>query len=499
MPQAPLKILFVSSEVYPFAQTGGLGDVSGALPYFIKKQGHDVRIVTPRYHTTNKKKFDLKDLHIPLGVPLGFGEQWAGVWQGQLGQGKNQVPVYFLEHEGYFGRTGLYNNELGEGYADNVARFTLLSRGALQLAKALDFYPDIIHTNDWQTALIALYLNTWEKNQPLGQAATVLSIHNMAFQGSYPKEEIHHTQLGWEHFHYLGLEHNDEVNLLKGGLYHSSKISAVSPTYALEIQTPEGSYGLHGVLRDRKADIHGIVNGIDYHVWNPQKDPYIAAPFDKDDLYGKELCKADLQRTFLLQQKPEVPIIGLVSRLAWQKGIDILAAAIDRILQLDVQFVLLGSGETWAQLFYGDLPRRYPGQVGSYIGFNQSLAHKIEAGADLFVMPSRFEPCGLNQMYSQRYGTLPIARRTGGLNDTIIQFSETQDPRREKGSGFLFDNLTANALFDTVAWAVHTYYHKEEHFARLRRNAMAQNFSWEKSSQEYIDLYHEAILARKYK
>ncbi len=491
------KVLFVSSEVYPYSHSGGLGDVAGTLPLYLKALGHDIRIVTPRYYVVDTQLYKLKkDLHA-LGVPIGFGEQWAGIYHGKLGSGNNQVPLYFLDHEFYFGRKGIYNDESGKGYDDNLQRYTMLSRGALQLAKYLDFYPDIIHVNDWQTALIPVYLNTLESNNRLSESATVLTLHNLSHQGIFYKDDIVHTQLGWENFHHMGLEHQGMLNVLKGGLYHATKINAVSPTYAFEIRTGDGGHGLDGVLRDRASDLVGILNGIDYSIWNPGADPFLIAPFDQNHLERKLENKRELRRIFHLEQRDDVPLVGLVSRLAWQKGIDVVAEALDRIMSLDLQFVLLGNGEVWANFFFGDIGRKYPGKAGSYIGYNNELAHKIEAGADLFLMPSRFEPCGLNQMFSQRYGTLPIVRHTGGLADTVRNFSEAKRASEETGTGFVFHDLHAGALYDSVGWAVHTFYKKKEHFQQMMKNAMAQDFSWEKAAVDYTMLYQSAVAARK--
>lgn len=471
--------------------------MSGTLPLYLKELGHDIRIVTPRYYKIDINKYNLEKIDHALGIPFGFGEKWAGIFKGTMGRGKQALPIYFLDYEEFFGREGIYNDESGKGYEDNLQRYTLLSRGALQLVKYIDFFPDLIHVNDWQTALIPVYLNTLEAHSPLSRAATVLTIHNLSHQGVFYKDEIVYTQLGWENFHHMGLEHQGMLNVLKGGLYHATKINAVSPTYSREIQTSEGGHGLDGVLRDRSTDLKGILNGIDYRIWNPHRDKYLACRFDEKKIDEKKICKRDLQRQFGLKEDDSVPVIGLVSRLAWQKGIDIIAEAMHKILSLDLQFVLLGNGEVWANFYFGDLPNIHPGKAGVHIGYSDELAHKIEAGADLFLMPSRFEPCGLNQMYSQRYGTLPIVRSTGGLADTVVNFSEAEKAENEQGTGFMFLDLNADALFDTVAWAAYTYHHKKDHFKKMVENAMNKDFSWEKAALEYSELYAESISARE--
>lgn len=488
----PLKILFVASEAAPFAKEGGLGDVVGTLPRFLSKMGHDVRIVMPRYYRVDKNKYDLKPLPYPMGVPMGIiGTLWCAVYEGRLPN--SEVPVYFLEFEQYFGRDGIYTED-GKGYLDNDNRFVFLSRGSLELAKMIGFKPDVIHVHDWQTAVVPVFINTIYRNDPIvGPAATVLTIHNMQHQGDFYEGLMDVLGVGWEHFNYRGLEAFGKVNLLKGGIYHATVLSTVSETYSREIQTPEYGYRLEGVVRERASDLFGILNGVDYDEWNPETDRYIIKNYSQDDLSGKGLCKEDLQREMKLPVRKDVPIIGIVSRLVYQKGIDVLAAAIHRLLEMDIQIVLLGSGEVWAHFFYGGMPLVYPDKFACYIGYDNRLAHKIEAGADFFLMPSRFEPCGLNQMYSMRYGTLPIVRATGGLNDTVENFDE----KSFTGTGFKFYDLTPDAIVNTVGWAVHTYYNNKVAIERLIKNAMSKRFTWEESARKYEKLYYLAVSKKR--
>ncbi|MFA5353988.1 MAG: glycogen synthase GlgA [Thermodesulfovibrionales bacterium] len=488
-----LNILIAASEAVPFAKEGGLGDVVGTLPSFLRQLGHDVRVVLPRYRQISAEKYGLKKLDSPLGVPMGvLGTLWAGVLEGRLPG--SDCPAYFIEHDHFYDRKGgLYNDPDGVGYPDNDNRFVFLSRAGLELCRMTGFRPDLIHVHDWHTAAIPVFLNTLYRDDPLlGRAATLLTIHNMQYQGEFYAGLMEILGVGWEHFTHLGLEMFNKVNLLKGGICHSTLINAVSPTYAQEIQTPEGGYGLEGVVRGRHPDLSGILNGVDYDAWNPETDSHIAATYSASDRTGKALCKAELQRRFGLPVRPDVPVFGLVSRLVHQKGIDVLAEAIHRLLGYDLQFVLLGKGEAWANRFYEDLPGQYPGKAGCHIGYSEELAHIVEAGADFFLMPSRFEPCGLNQMYSLRYGTLPIVRATGGLNDTVENFDETTG----EGTGFKFNDLTADAIVNTVGWAVHTWYNRKDAMNTLITRAMGRRFTWDESAAQYEELYYRAVKMR---
>ncbi|OGI01396.1 MAG: glycogen synthase [Candidatus Melainabacteria bacterium GWF2_37_15] len=486
------KILICASEVVPFAKTGGLADVAGSLPKELKKLGHDVRVVMPRYWEIDKEKYGLKPVPDPLGVPMGvIGEMWCGVLEGKIPG--TDVPVYFIEHEHYYGRKNLYNDDSGQGFMDNDNRFVFLSRACLQLCKKIGFYPDVIHANDWQTAAIPVLLNTAYRHDPVGNAASVLTIHNMQHQGSFYEGLMDVLGIGWKHYNFLELEFNDQVNLLKGGILHSTHITTVSDGYAKEIQSHEHGWGLDGVVRDRAGNLYGILNGCDYDEWNPETDKHIIKNYSASDLSGKLECKRDLQRTFGLPVRDDIPLFGIVTRLVRQKGVDILAEALYKLMGLDAQFVLLGTGEVWSHFYFGGAPGMFPEKVGVNIGFSNELAHKIEAGSDFFLMPSRFEPCGLNQMYSLRYGTLPIVRAVGGLNDTVENFNE----QTLEGNGFKFHDLTPNALFDTVGWATYTYYHNKPAMKKLIQNAMNKRFTWEDAARKYDDVYYLAVRNRR--
>lgn len=493
MKKKSLNILISASEVFPFAKTGGLADVVGALPKELSKMGHNVKVVMPRYYLIDKDKSNLKYIG-SLGVPMNImGELWCGVYESIIPN--SNVKIYFIEYDKYFGRKGIYGDE-NAGYIDNGERFAFFSMASLQLCKMLNFKPDVVHVNDWQTSAIPILLNTVYKNDPiLKDAASLLTIHNMQYQGNFYEGLIDVLGVGWEHFNFLELECNNQVNLLKGGIYHSTLINTVSKGYAREIQTPEYGWGLEGVVKDRKDSLYGIVNGIDYDIWNPEIDRQIAANYSVKNLDGKAICKEDLQKVFNLPIRPDVPIVGLVSRLVPQKGVDVLAEAIYKILNYDMQLVILGSGEPWTHFYFGDIANKFPNKVACHIGYNDPLAHKIEAGSDFFLMPSRFEPCGLNQMYSLRYGTLPIVRATGGLDDTIENYNENT----EKGTGFKFDSLTSDSLYNTIGWAMYTYYHRPNTLRKLIKQAMQKRFTWADSAKKYEELYYLASQKKNWK
>ena len=485
---SPLKVLLVASECVPFAKTGGLGDVVGALARALARLGVDARVVMPLYAGLPWREFEV--LEGILLVPTWFGEARAGVRLGRLP--RSEVPVYFLEYHQYFNRPHLYGPP-GGGYADNLERFTFLSRGALELCTALGWMPDVVHANDWQTALAPVYLNTVEWGRPLHGSASVYTIHNLSYQGVFSGEELVVTGLGAEHYHPGEFEHFGTMNLTKAALYHSTALSTVSPTYAREIQTSAYGFGLDGVLRSRGTDLFGILNGIDTEEWNPATDPHLAARFDARDLSGKDACKAALQREAGLPVRPEVAVFGVIGRAVPQKGFDVLAQALDRILDWDLQIVLLASGDPAIEASFTRVARERSDRVAAWLCFDDARAHRIEAGADFFLMPSRFEPCGLSQMYSLRYGTLPIVRATGGLIDTV----ENYDEATGGGTGFVLNDLSADSLADTVGWALATWYDRPHHIATLRRRAMQRDFSWSRAAREYERVYRLACTRRR--
>lgn len=483
----PLKIVMIASECVPYAKTGGLADVVGALPKALNKMGHEVIVVMPLYGSIDFIHHGLRPFLQPMGVWMGDTEEWCSVFVAD----NEDVPVYFVEANKYFDRPGLYHDENFNDYLDNPRRFGFLTRAALQLCRDMSFVPDIVHVHDWQTALASAYLKIWHWDDPtLGGAASVLTIHNIAYQGVYPASHFPYLGLQWGNFTSDKFEDHGQINFLKGGIVYADMVNTVSPTYASETRAPGGGYGLAPYLNDKGDRYIGILNGVEYDVWNPETDPLIPARYSSADLSGKSICKRELQRRFWLDEDPETPLIGIVSRFASQKGLDLLAQVIEGVVKdMQVQFVILGAGDKELEYYYGGLPARYRGRIGSYIGYQNEIAHWIEAGADFFLMPSLYEPCGLNQMYSLRYGTLPIVRATGGLDDTVEQYNEPNGG----GTGFKFWSADSNAIYYTVGWAVSTYFDRPHHIQKMRQVAMAQDFSWQRSAEMYLSLYEQAI------
>ncbi len=483
------KVLMVTSEVVPFAKAGGLGDMVSALASELAMQGHDVRIVLPRYYFIDSGR--LQRTGGPLGVPLGRGEEWCAVSTSRLPRG--DVPVYFLDHQELYGRDGIYGTRTESAFADNLRRFALLGRGALQLCRALEWYPDVVHAHDWPAALAPVLLYHLEAGEPFAATGSVLTIHNLGYQGVFPAEDFSVLPLPASAYTKAGFASPDGLNLLQAGLHNADVLTTVSPTYAAEIQTPEQGYGLDGLLRRRKSDLFGVLNGIDYEVWDPEIDLHLPANYSHRNLSGKAVCKAALQEVMALEQDPKVPIVAMVTRLVDQKGIGELCGptygSLYRICnELALQFVILGTGEAWCEAELEKLDAKLP-NLGVALEYNEALAHLIEGGADFFLMPSRYEPCGLNQMYSLRYGTLPIVRRTGGLADTVVSYNEASG----EGTGFVFDELTPQAIFDTVGWATWAWYNRKPHITAMRRRAMQLRFSWAKAAERYAELYQWAI------
>jgi len=482
------SVLFVASECAPFAKSGGLGDVVGALPIALAARGHDVRVVLPKYDTLKPAQMWRHPQALP--VPLGSGIAWCAVWESRLPG--SEVPIYFLEHDALFARGYLYDPP--RGYApDNMVRFAMLSRGAFALARYLRFTPDVFHAHDWPSALVPVYANTTEKGTLLARAATVLTIHNLAHQGVFPEEDLWRTHVPRECFRADGLEDRGNVNLMKGGLYHATMLTTVSPRYAQEIRTHEHGAGLEHVLGFRAGDLVGVLNGIDTRAWDPATDAYLPAHFDAQDLAGKAACKRALQEELGLTVRDDVPLLGVVARLGPQKGTDVIAAAVPELLSLGAQLVVLGSGDARTEELFRRYSAASAGGFRAKIGFDERLAHRIEAASDLFLMPSRFEPCGLNQMYSMRYGTLPIVRATGGLDDTVAQCDE----RTGEGTGFKLNELTVASLVETTRWAVAVWREKRPLFRAMQYRAMRQDFGWERAAQRYGDVYRWALERRR--
>jgi starch synthase len=487
IPHKAMKILFAASEVVPFAKTGGLADVAGALPKALARRGCEIAVMLPKYRQVDVDRFQLKKIKEGMLVPMGSKMVPGGLWKTEL---EEKVTVYFVEQNDYFDRDGLYVDSNNKDYPDNAERFGFFSRAVLEASKILGFKPDIVHAHDWQTALIPVYLKTLYKQDPwFDKTRTVFTIHNLGYQGIFNKYEIVKIGLGWELFHHEKLEFYGDLNLLKGGIIYADVLNTVSRKYAEEIQTPEFGHRLDGLLRTRKKDLYGILNGIDYEEWHPSIDKFIAANYHVDDLSGKAICKSDLQREYKLPIRSEVALIGMITRLVEQKGIDLVADVLDKMMELDLQLVLLGTGDKWAHEFFQAAQVRYPQKIGVALRYDNVLAHKIEAGADMFLMPSRYEPCGLNQMYSLAYGTVPIVRATGGLDDTVENFN----PTTGQGTGFKFLRPTPEELLNAIYPAILNFYTNKTGWIRLMRNGMLKNFSWDVSAGEYIKLYERAL------
>jgi starch synthase len=484
-----MRILIATSEMVPFSKTGGLADVAGALTKALGRRGHEVKAVVPFYDVTRKGDFDIRPTDWTFSVPISDREEYGELFETEL---DNNVKVFFIGKAAYYERDQLYGTSKGD-YEDNAERFIFFSKAVLELCRVLEYPPDVIHCNDWQTGLVPIYLKTLLKNEPLfDRTATLFTIHNIGYQGLFWHLDLHLTNLPWEVFTPDCLEFFGKLNLLKAGIVGADALSTVSPSYAREIQMPEYGCGLDGILSKRADRLFGVLNGVDYDEWNPETDSYIAANYTSADPAGKAVCKADLLKQFGLPKLPDTPVLGVVSRLTVQKGFDILTPVMDDILKEDVQFVLLGSGDESYQKVFTELARKYPDRVGVKIDFSNELAHKIEAGADIFLMPSRYEPCGLNQMYSLKYGTVPLVRATGGLKDTIIDYPTSPD---RSGNGFKFDEYTSAALVAKIREARKLFDEKEQ-WNRIVQNGMACDFSWDSCAEKYEELYRKAASLR---
>jgi len=476
-----MNIMFVTSEAAPYAKTGGLADVCSSLPKALS-ESNSVKVVMPLYSSIDTVKYGITEIMSGCCVHMGNCEEFYSLYHACDGG----VDFYFIKFDKYFHREGIYHTKAGE-YGDNPYRFSFLSKASLQVAKDIEFLPDVMHANDWQTALVPYYIKK-QFDPYFINTSSVLTIHNIGYQGIFGSEFMEYACIDPADMHPMGFESFGSVNLLKGGIAFADKITTVSPKYAEEIRGPIGSSGLHDILNHRGADLSGIINGIDTDVWNPAKDKYIKENFTYKSLDKKAKNKQELQKRFGLREDPDVALFGFVGRFADQKGIYLLQSALERTMnEMVCQFVVVGSGDQEYEDFFRDIPARYPGECGSYIGYSEELAHMVEAGADFFLMPSLYEPCGLNQMYSLAYGTLPVVRATGGLDDTV----ENYDESTAEGTGFKFYAISSGALFDTIGWAVSTYYDRPEHIQIMRKRAMKKDFSWDQSAKEYMKLYGE--------
>lgn len=481
-----LNVAFVSSEISPFASTGGLGDVCGSLPAALAGLGVPVTQFMPMHRRVMEGGFPIENTGIRLSIPVGFHRYQADIWRTRAHQ---QPAVYFIRRDEFFDRTELYNLPDRE-YDDNFERFIFFQKAVTALINHLGCPFDIVHANDWQTGLLPLYLHYGLSGE--GRSArekVVFTIHNLSFQGIYGGDYYSYTNLPFSCFSVPMLEYYGNVNCLKGGIKSADVVTTVSQTYAREIQSEATGCGLHGVLQEVSGRLFGIANGIDTNIWNPASDGFIAAPYDHAHLDGKKACKADLIRRCKLKLEPDAPLIGMITRLTPQKGIELVDAALPAILgETNAGLIILGSGTDEMVSMINAWANRWPGRVVARTGFDVKLSHRIEAGADIYLMPSSFEPCGLNQLYSLRYGTVPVVRRVGGLADTVLDVSD--DP--EHGFGFSFKDFTASALANTVKKAIGMFAQRDV-WSAIQQRGMTRDFSWQNSAKQYLDLYRKFV------
>ncbi len=488
--QTPLKVLYLSAEIVPFAKTGGLADVAGALPKAIRGLGHDIRAIMPRYGRVEVERFALRKLLDCLPVPMDERTECAALYEGSIGEGEKATPVYFVDSPRYFDRQGIYM------YPDDAERFIFFSRAALELCRTLDWWPDVIHCNEWHTALIPNWLRTIYRDDPhFGGIATLYTAHNLQYQGIFGQRVLEIaglTDMGFIAHPDIAPDLNYVVDLMARGLLFADIINTVSQTYAREILTPEYGERLDPVLRDRQDRLFGVRNGIDTELYDPRTDPHIVARFDVDHLDARPANKAALQAAAKLPVAPDVPLIGVVSRLNDAKGFDLISAIADPLLRhTGCQLVVMGTGDSRYHDLLNGLAARYPQQVAAYLTFNRQTEQSIYAGSDIFLMPSRFEPCGLNQMLAMRYGAVPVVHAVGGLADSVADYN----PRTDTGTGFGFTQYDAMALFAALVRALETYRHRDAWRGLICR-CMRTDFSWRRSAEEYVELYRRAVAIR---
>ena len=480
-----MRLLLASSEVHPYSKTGGLADMTGALGRALAQAGHRVGLVTPLYLGVRERFAGLKPLDLRLDFPLGLARSRGEVWTLEPHPG---LTVYFIDQPEFYQRSSLYQAH-GADYPDNAERFLFFSKAVAHLALRLAWEPEVLHLNDWQTGFAALFIRH-QRRQPQARRGPgiCMTIHNLAYQGLFPPGQYALANLPWDYFRPDGLEFYGKVNCLKAGIAFADVITAVSPGYAREITTEEFGCGLDGLLRGRQDVLFGILNGVDYQEWNTTHNPFLPHPYSLKDLSGKSADKLELQKEFGLPPDPVVPLFGNIGRLVEQKGVEILLGALEEMLSANLQFVLLGTGSPGFERACQALARRFPSRAAVRIGFDEGLSHRIEAGCDFFLMPSCFEPCGLNQMYALRYGTIPIVRATGGLNDTVV------DPREDaaRADGIKFSEYSAQALAKAIRKAL-ALFQEPEALAHFRANAMTVDFSWARTADNYIAAYKRAM------
>lgn len=485
------RILFATSEVVPFIKTGGLADVSSALPQKLYEMGHDVRLIVPKYGAIDERKFKIHEVVRLKDIKINIGEKEVifSLRSSFLIGPKARVQIYFLDNVEYFGsRHSLYADPLtGEDYPDNDERFILFARAVFELMLKLGWTPNIIHCNDWQCGLIPAYLKTVFKDEPqFASVKTLFTIHNMSYQGIFPTSSFAKTSLPESLANEKGILHNSNLNFLKSGLMFADMINTVSETYAKELcQNEEFGAGLHEILTKRKKDIYGIINGIDNTIWNPSVDKKIPKQYSLRNIESKKENKKALAENFNFSYDEKIPVIGIISRLTDDKGMDLIEEAFPQLMKLDIHLVLLGTGDKKYNKFFSNMVSKYSDKFSCFIGFDDELAHLIEAGSDMFLIPSKYEPCGLNQMYSLVYGTVPIVHKTGGLADTIQPFNE----KNGSGNGFIFEKYSANAMITEIKKAIKIFTSDKDTWHAIMKNGMKSDFSWLNSAKKYVELY----------
>lgn len=488
-----MKIAFVASEVFPYAKTGGLADVAGSLPIELNELGNEVKVFLPKYNIFGEVEHGLHYQWDIGEIPVRVAGNVHSVHVHTAKLPRSNVEVYFVDCPYFFHRFRVYTND-----HDEDERFILFMKGVIEILQRLGWAPDVIHCNDWQTGLLPLLLKenySWDKM--FEKTATVFTIHNIAYQGRFPKETFSKAEIKIEHYLHGGLgEYEGGINFMKTAILTSNVINTVSQTYAQELLTPEYGEGMEIFLRERTGDFYGIINGIDYHVWNPEKDVLLPYQYSAINLSGKLQNKKFLTEQLGFQFNEEIPLIGIVSRMVSQKGFDIISYGLNQLMSLNAQWVILGSGEQRYEEMFMSIKQQHPHKVYFYRGFNNELSHFIEAAADIFLMPSRFEPCGLNQIYSLKYGTVPVVRKTGGLADTVLDWNEYLEKGEEIGTGYSFYDYTAHALIQSVQRATHDFQLKNV-WHKIQQNGMNKDYSWRRSAEKYVELYKQALINKR--
>jgi len=488
-----MNILIATSEVVPYAKTGGLGDVCGALPQAFAKMGHNTKVFLPKYKSTDAHAHLMKKIDVSLQIAINGSTYELSCFS--IKDKKLPLEYIFIANDNLFNRPELYMDKAtGKDYKDNDDRFIFFNQAVLQVSKLISFKPDIAHVHDWQAALIPAYLKLNYQHDPFyTNCKSLLTIHNLAFHGMFPNKSFTKLGISTKLFYPTSpFEFYGKVNFLKAAIAYSDKITTVSKTYAKEIQTVEFGCGLEGVLKERSKDIVGILNGVDYKIWSPTRDSEIAFSYRPQNLSGKKANKIELLNVAKLPVRDKTPLIGIISRLSDQKGFDLIEEIADKLFSYNVQVILLGTGDKKYHELFKSLEKKYPDKCKAFLKFDNSLAHKIEAGADIFLMPSKYEPCGLNQIFSLKYGTIPIVRKVGGLADTVLPYNHSTG----SGNGFVFEKYESSELLTSIQEALELYSHRHK-WTKLMKSAMAEDFSWQKSADQYIQLF-ESLLSKNY-